>query len=176
MKTLLPHIIGARMFHWLPARILVIGSTSIGLLAADEPRPAAAVAEAADTEEQAVQAARSRYAGTWRVASIEVNGNRTPDDGRRIIVTNRNDGSWVMSVDGAEVSRGTSRIDPLAQPPEIDLDITEGEGQGKKLLGIYEVTGKTRRLCFRGEDAWRPREFRTTSGCGAILVGFEREE
>jgi len=176
MTSRKPRLLGAFMIPRLPVGIVVIGWMSLGFITAEEPRPNAAVAESADTEEEAVRAERSRYSGTWRVVSIEANGNRAPDDGRRILVTNRIDGSWLMSIDGTEVNRGTSRIDPLAQPPEIDLDITDGEGQGRKLLGIYEITGKTRRLCFRGEDAWRPREFRTTSGCGAILVRFERQE
>ncbi|MFM7107043.1 MAG: hypothetical protein ACKOZU_00280 [Planctomycetaceae bacterium] len=66
-------------------------------------------------------------------------------------------------------------MEPLANPAEIDVEITEGDGKGGKLLGIYEVTDTRRRLCFRGEKGWRPREFSTTAGCGAVLVEFERQ-
>lgn len=134
-----------------------------------------AIAAAPDSETEAVRAARVRYAGTWKVVAIESDGNRTTRDGPPIVVTNQPDGSWTMAIDGREVSRGTSRIDPLAAPAEIDIDITEGDGKGGRLLGIYEVTDTTRRLCFRGETGWRPREFSTTPGCGAVLVDFERQ-
>lgn len=128
-----------------------------------------------DAEEEAVRQARARYAGTWKVVAIEVNGERTAQDDRSIVVTNELDGSWILAVDGSVVNRGTSRIDPLANPPEIDIQVTEGDGKGGEMLGIYEVTETTRRVCFRGPDGWRPREFATSPGCGAVLVMFERE-
>lgn len=132
--------------------------------AADPPAP----------EAEAVRAARERYAGTWKAVAIEADGNRAPP-AAAIVVTNLPDGSWVMVVDGREASRGTSRMDPLATPAEIDVEITEGDGKGGRLLGIYEVTETRRRLCFRGESGWRPRAFATTAGCGAVLVEFERQ-
>jgi len=91
-----------------------------------------------------------------------------------VIVVNHADGTWAMTVDGLETNRGESRIDPLADPPEIDIEITAGDGKGKVLQGIYEVTETRRRLCFRGEQGWRPREFRTQPGDGAVLVTFEK--
>jgi len=153
-------------------RTLLAGIAIVGLVAGWRPVSAADVAA---TEADAVREARARYAGTWRVVSIESDGNRSTDDARKIVVTNAADGSWTLAVDGRQTARGTSRIDPLAQPPEIDLEITEGDGAGKKLLGIYEITEKSRKLCFRGEDGWRPREFATTPGSGAVLVTFERQ-
>lgn len=137
--------------------------------------PRVGAADGAPAEAEAVHAAQERYAGTWRVVAIEGDGQRTADDGRRIVVTNQADGSWTLMVDGRLAARGTNRFDPLATPAEIDIEITEGDGKGRKLLGIYEVTETTRRLCFRGDDGWRPREFVTTPGCGAVLVMFERE-
>ena len=134
----------------------------------------AEAAGAADAETDAVRAARERYAGTWKVVAVESDGNRAPPGGV-IVVTNMPDGSWAMVVDGREASRGTSSMDPLATPAEIDIEITEGDGKGTKLLGIYEVTDARRRLCFRGEKGWRPREFSTASGSGAVLVEFERQ-
>lgn len=133
-------------------------------------------ASAADgAEADAIREARSRYAGTWKVVAVESNGDRKTEEGRAIVVTNEPDGTWTLSVDGRAVSRGTSRIDPLANPSEIDIEITEGEGKGGEWRGIYEVTETSRRLCFRGSDGWRPREFATAPGCGAVLVLFERQ-
>lgn len=81
-----------------------------------------------------------------------------------------------MTVDGLETNRGESRIDLLADPPEIDIEITAGDGTGRVLRGIYAVSETRRRLCFRGEQGWRPREFRTQPGDSAILVTFEKQQ
>lgn len=130
--------------------------------------------EAAVSEEAAVERDRVLYAGRWKIVAIESDGDAKPGDAREVIVENRADGTWTMTVDVLEVNRGESRIDPLADPPEIDVEITSGDGKGKVLQGIYEVTETRRRLCFRGEQGWRPREFRTQPGDGAVLVTFEK--
>ena len=83
-------------------------------------------------------------------------------------------GTWAMTVDGLETNRGESQMDPLASPPEIDIEITSGDGKGKVLQGIYDVNETRRRLCFRGEQGWCPREFRTQPGDGTVLVTFEK--
>ena len=131
--------------------------------------------EAVVPEEAEVARARALYAGTWKIVAIESDGEAKPGDAREVIVVNQADGTWTMAVDGLEVNRGESRIDPLADPPEIDIEITSGDGKGKVLQGIYEVTETRRRLCFRGEQGWRPREFRTQPGDGAVLVTFEKQ-
>ena len=130
--------------------------------------------EAAVSEQESVARDRALYAGTWRIVAIESDGEMKPGDARRVIVVNHADGTWAMTVDGLETNRGESRIDPLASPREIDIEITAGDGKGKVLQGIYEVTETRRRLCFRGEQGWRPREFRTQPGDGAVLVTFEK--
>lgn len=118
---------------------------------------------------------QAAYAGTWRVVTIEADGTPQPARDRNIIVVNRDDGSWTMTIDGREASSGTSTIDPLATPPEIDIEVTAGDGAGSKISGIYELGENCRRLCFRGAGEWRPREFATQPGSKAVLVTFERE-
>lgn len=139
--------------------------------------PAAAEAEPSSTTAQQDPAApdRERYAGTWRVISIEANGEVSRENERTILVENHPDGTWTLTVDGREVSRGTSTMDPLAVPKEIDLEITAGDGTGSILKGIYEVGEKNRRLCFRGSNGWRPREFSGAAGSDSVLIVFERQ-
>ncbi len=137
-------------------------------LAATETSPGTAPENAAVTD-------RERYAGTWRVVSIESNGDVTSGDERSIVVVNQPDGTWSLSIDGRESSRGTSTIDPLADPKEIDIEITQGDGTGSVLKGIYEVGKKTRRLCFRGGNGWRPRAFSGAAGSDSVLIVFERQ-
>lgn len=125
--------------------------------------------------EDAAARDRAAYVGTWRAVTIEADGNSQPARDRNIVVVNREDGTWTMTVDGREASSGTSTIEPLATPPEIDIEITAGDGAGSKLLGIYELKPDRRRLCFRGGAEWRPRDFSTAAGSKAVLVTFERQ-
>jgi uncharacterized protein (TIGR03067 family) len=146
------------------------------LLSLSAPRyGAAADPSGAAEQDSPIAADRDRYAGTWRVVSIEGNGEVSADETRSILVDNHPDGTWTLTVDGREVSRGTSTIDPLAVPKEIDLEITAGDGSGSILKGIYEVGEKTRRLCFRGGNGWRPREFSGAAGSDSVLIVFKRQ-
>jgi uncharacterized protein (TIGR03067 family) len=156
-----------RIRNWfLPALLVAVWPMTAGRWATGQ--------EAFVAEQAEVARDRALYAGTWKIVAIESDGETKPGDTRRVIVVNHADGTWAMSVDGLETNRGESRIDPLADLPEIDIEITSGEGKGKVLQGIYEVTETRRRLCFRGEQGWRPREFRTQPGDGAVLVTFEK--
>ena len=132
-------------------------------------------AEAQETAADSMTRYRAAYTGTWRVVTIEADGTEQDSRDRGIVVVNHEDGTWTVTVDGREVGSGTSRMDPDATPPEIDLIVTAGDGAGSTLLGIYELEGDRRRLCFRGADGWRPRQFATTQGSKAVLVTFERE-
>jgi len=125
--------------------------------------------------EDAVARDRAAYVGTWRAVTIEADGNPQPARDRNIVVVNREDGTWTMTVDGREASSGTSTLEPLATPREIDIEITGGDGVGSKLLGIYELQPDRRRLCFRSGAEWRPRDFSTAAGSKAVLVTFERQ-
>lgn len=120
-----------------------------------------------------MQVELSRFRGAWRMVAIEANGERG-DDRREIVVTYDGAGNWSLTVDGGVGSRGTVRIDPLAAPKEVDVGISEGDGKGAELRGIYDLGEKTLRLCLRGEQAWRPREF--DSQGGAVMLIFERLE
>ena len=150
---------------------LVVGMLRLGLPAGALSAEPALSAE----QENPVAVDRDRYAGIWRVVSIESNGEVSSDEKRTIFVANAPDGTWTLTVDGREVSRGTSTIDPLAVPKEIDLEIKAGDGTGSVLKGIYEVGEKTRRLCFRGGNGWRPRAFSGAAGSGSVLIVFDRQ-
>ena len=55
--------------------------------------------------------------GTWRVVSLEVNGEKAKDeDARKHTVANGADGTWSLRADGKEVIKGTSTLDPTKKP------------------------------------------------------------
>jgi uncharacterized protein (TIGR03067 family) len=125
----------------------------------------------------AIKKDRAAYTGVWRVVSLEVDGNEVRDEYvKRIQVVNHADGTWIIRLDGTEISQGTSRIDPTQRPKIIDFTPTLGAEQGPTSLGIYEIHGDTRRLCFAEAGHARPREFASKPGSGYFLVVFERQK
>ena len=127
-------------------------------------------------KEEAIKKGRAKYQGIWRVIALEVDGKKVPEkDAKKITVTNHADGTWIIKVDGKEVSQGTSKIDPTQKPKTIDFTPTIGADKGKTFLGIYEINGQTRKLCFASPGKDRPTEFSAQPGSGQILVVFQRE-
>ena len=126
--------------------------------------------------DEAIKKDRKLIEGTWRVVALEVDGNKSADeDARKITVVNGSDGTWSLRVEGNEISKGTSTIDPSKKPKTINFTPTAGEGVGQQYPGIYELGEKTRKLCFAPPGKARPTEFSSTTGSEHILVTFERE-
>src|SRR5690348_10110864 len=72
---------------------------------------------AGDAKDEAVKKDRKKYEGTWQVVSLEVDGNKAPEeDAKKITAINEADGKWAIKADGKVVARGTSEIDPTKKP------------------------------------------------------------
>jgi uncharacterized protein (TIGR03067 family) len=137
---------------------------------------ASAIAGSDQSKDEAIQKERTRYEGTWRVFALEVDGVKVPgNDAARITVVNYRDGTWVLFSDGKEVSRGTSQIDPSRYPKTIDFTVTSGSETGQAYLGIYQIEGSLRKLCFAQPGEARPTGFASKPGNGHVVVAFQRE-
>ncbi|MSR25911.1 MAG: TIGR03067 domain-containing protein [Planctomycetaceae bacterium] len=130
---------------------------------------------AADTKEEATKKDQLAIEGTWLAISLEVNGNAVgADDVKKITTENGRDGEWTLLVEGKDVSEGTSTIDPTVTPKTIDFKTTKGNNSGQTSFGIYEISGKIRKLCIAEQGRPRPADFSATAGSGRMLVVFER--
>ncbi len=135
----------------------------------------ATIATADDAKDEALKKDRKLIEGTWRVVTLEVDGNKASDeDAKKITVANGPEGTWTLLSDGKEVGKGTNSFDPTQKPKTIDFTQTEGEGKGNSFLGIYELGENTRKLCFAPPGKDRPKEFNSMPGTEHILVTFER--
>lgn len=135
----------------------------------------AAMASAADAKGAAIQKDRTQIEGTWRVVTLVVNGNRAMDeDARKLTVVNGSDGTWSLWSEGKEISKGASSFDPMKTPKTLDFTPTEGAGKGDPLLGIYELGGDTRKMCFAPLGKGRPSDFVSVPGSEHICLTFER--
>ena len=119
-------------------------------------------------------------AGSWRVISLDANGNlNDSDDVRKIVVVNQPNGDWTLQVDGNTIAKGTSSIDEATNPKTVDLTITEtndGNNVGRTYEGIYELGEKTRRVCLAMEGGERPTQFFSAAASGHVLVTYEKVE
>lgn len=127
-----------------------------------------------DSKEEAVKKEFLAIEGRWRAASVEIDGNRLGDDeAKKFTFEQGRDGEWELIVDGSELARGTTSVDPTQTPKTIDFVTTGGSNAGDRTYGIYEITGTTWRICNAQAGRPRPAEFSAPAGSGRMLIVFE---
>jgi uncharacterized protein (TIGR03067 family) len=113
--------------------------------------------------------------GTWELASLEVNGTKVPADdlaGATMTVTK---GNYVFKM-LSETEEGSFKIDVNKKPATINLDIRTGESEGKKQLGIFDLTNSTWRLCLNDPGIGeRPKEIHAKKGSKQLLFEFKKK-
>jgi uncharacterized protein (TIGR03067 family) len=124
--------------------------------------------------DEAVKKETTRFGGSWRIVSSEIEGSSAPQDqlkGSRLTF----DGKRFMSTEEGRTSGGTFRVDPSRHPRTIDLIFTEGPEKNKTVLGIYELDGDLCRLCLAppGQDR-RPSQFAGKRGSGHVYSVLKR--
>jgi len=99
--------------------------------------------------------------------------SRTRDELAKQTITFAGD-KWTVRRDGEVVQAGTHKFDPGKKPPQVDAAVTEGEGKGFTMLGVYELKGDTLKVCFDPEGKERPTDF--TGKAGRMTAVVEREK
>jgi uncharacterized protein (TIGR03067 family) len=152
-------------------RLKLVGRGIVGVVI----MATAAITSADDAKDAAIQKDRNQIKGTWRVVELVVNGNQAmEEDARKLIVVNGSDGNWSLSLEGKEITKGTSVFDPTKSPKAIDFMPTVGDEAGSQYFGIYELGENTRKMCFAPLGKERPTELSSTEGSGLICLTFER--
>ncbi len=111
-----------------------------------------------------------KFQGTWRFASIEAGGKAVPAvELKGITVTFKGDKYTVQKGDDvAQVAR--QKLDPSKSPKTLDAKVTDGPNKGAVILGIYEISGDTLKVCFDPEGKKRPTQFKSGSGSQTLVV------
>jgi RNA polymerase sigma-70 factor (ECF subfamily) len=139
---------------------------------------AAALVTAADNaadREAARKAEVAKLQGTWKIVTMEIDGNKTPDNAvpeTRMIL--KNDTFGMVSL-GATLYRGNYKIDVSRTPKTLDIEFTEGPEKGNTALAIYELDGDNWKICLTVGAKERPKDFATKASSGLALETLRRE-
>jgi uncharacterized protein (TIGR03067 family) len=115
-----------------------------------------------------------KFQGTWTFESVEADGKEQPAaQYKEMTLTFEGDKHTVKKGDEV-IQAGTQKIDPTKSPKTIDVTMTEGPNKGAILLGIYEISGDTLKVCFDPEGKKRPTEFKSAAGSPNFVVLHKR--
>jgi uncharacterized protein (TIGR03067 family) len=134
---------------------------------------AALAGRADDKKDNATQEELKKFAGTWELVSLEVDGKVFP-------AADVKDIKVVVKGDKANFSLGsmgdaatTFSVDPAKKPKTMDSIWTMGPKKGMKTLSLYEVEGDNLKICST-EGEQRPKEFTAKEGSKCRLAVWKR--
>ena len=118
-----------------------------------------------------------RLHGTWRMVDVEYEDERNPNQAKEY--------SWVFRVDEYTINHNGDfqelwvvEVNSSRHPKTIDSTGTLTRiapiPGGKKLMGIYEVTDDTLRVCFDLTGNSRPDSFKAAKGSRRACYYFKR--
>ena len=130
----------------------------------------AACAEAPLSGDGKGGAEEAAIAGRWTVVSVEAGGQ--PMEGLKNAELLLEGGKKTFRMPSGITEPGTYTLDASREPRWIDAT-TEGKPGIQK--GIYEIDGKTLRMCFAQGGGERPRHFETRAGADLVLLVLSRD-
>ena len=136
---------------------------------------AASLLLAADSKDDAAKKELDKFTGTWKAVSIVEDGKEVAkDEAEKVSLTVKGEDYTFRR--GDVVIEGTHKLDPSKTPKTIDAVRNTGPDKGKPILGIYELTDDTFKVCFAPAGKDRPTEFASKAGSGARLIVMKREK
>ena len=130
---------------------------------------------AAEEKDDAAKKELAKFKGTWKFVSMERDGKEEPKSEEMPTITFDGD-KFTVKVGDKVVQAGTQKLDHSKKPKTVDATISEGEGKGTTMLGIYEIDGDTMKACFDPQGKKRPTEFKTTADSGCFLAVVKRAD
>lgn len=111
-----------------------------------------------------------KFQGTWTFESVEAGGKKLPADQFKGITVTFEGDKYAVKKGDEVVEAATQKLDPSKSPKTLDAKVTDGPNKGAVILGIYEISGDTLKVCFDPEGKKRPTEFKGESGAQTLVV------
>jgi len=111
-----------------------------------------------------------KFQGTWTFESVEAGGKKLPADPFKGITVTFEGDKYAVKKGGEVVEAATQKLDPAKSPKTLDAKVTDGPNKEAVILGIYEISGDTLKVCFDPEGKKRPTEFKAESGSQTLVV------
>jgi uncharacterized protein (TIGR03067 family) len=108
--------------------------------------------------------------GTWRFTKEAKDGKKVPTKKLAKRTITFKDDAWTVRDGDEVVQAGTHTFNPKKKPGQVDAVVTEGEGKGNTMKGIFELKGNTLKVCFDPEGKVRPKSFTAKAGQFSAVV------
>jgi uncharacterized protein (TIGR03067 family) len=129
--------------------------------------------------DDADKAEREKLAGTWRVTSLEVNGQKPPADATKDFVFVFTADKVTRKKDGKVESETGYRLDLGKTPKWIDFTDLSGKEKDKTFAAVYELDQDSMKFCFRldvKKTNKRAEKFDGGKDSGQVLMLLKREK
>jgi uncharacterized protein (TIGR03067 family) len=113
--------------------------------------------------------------GDWVPVKAELAGQPVSDAVLNSITMKLADGAYDVSVSG-EPDRGTYEVDASTTPRGLVIKGVAGPNKGRTIPAIYELEGRTLRICYDLSGGQRPKEFKSLPGTKLYRVTYQRKD
>ena len=111
-----------------------------------------------------------KFQGTWTFESVDAGGKKLPADQFKGITVTFEGDKYAVKKGDEVVEAATQKLDPSKSPKTLDVTVAEGPNKGAIMLGIYEISGDTLKVCFDPEGKKRPTQFKSAPGSQTLVV------
>ncbi len=111
-----------------------------------------------------------KFQGTWTFEFVETGGKEIPAGLFKDMTVTFEGDKYTVKKGDEVIQAATQKLHPSKSPKAFDVTTTEGPNKGKILLGIYEFSGDTLKVCFDPDGKKRPTEFKGASGSQTLVV------
>lgn len=131
---------------------------------------------AADSKEDAAKKDLDKLQGTWKMASLEVDGKTVPEDKLKSSTLTIKGDKYIISVNDKTYETQLT-LDATEKPKTIDMKFLDGANKDKTALGIYKIDGETFTMCRAlNPGQARPQDFGTWPNTNTFLVVWKKQE
>jgi uncharacterized protein (TIGR03067 family) len=111
-----------------------------------------------------------KFQGTWTFEAVEAGGKEVPITEFKGVTVTFEGGKYTVMKGDEVIQTATLKLDPVKSPKTLDVTVADGPNKGAVMLGIYEFSGDTLKVCFDPEGKKRPTEFKSASGSQTLVV------